>query len=683
MNSFRLLALLGCGAALACTTDSTQAPVAAGLAMAVQPSGQAASGAAFDQQPVVSVQDQSGQPFAARSVEVTATVTGGGATLIGTTSVRTDDQGRATFGDLGLRGPAGQYTVRFAAPGLTAVSASPVNLGAGAAAVLEVSGGDNQVALAGTAVSVAPAVRVTDGAGNPIAGVAVTFVIDAGGGTVSGPDATTGADGVARAAGWVLGPVVGLNRLRATAAGGLAATLSAVGVLGPAAKLVVESGDAQDGVVGRAVPDTVTLRLTDAFDNPVPGVLVTVAVANGGSVTLNRTTTDSAGRIRAVVWTLGLVPGPQSFTASISGGLSVTVTAEAGAFAVAAIGVGSAASCALDQAGAAWCWGANDRGQAGTGNLDETPRPALVQGGLTFTSVVTGGEFACGLTAAGEAYCWGANDVGQLGDGTGTDSAVPVAVAGGHAFTQITAGAFHACGVDAVGDAWCWGFNANGQLGIGTTQAQAAPELVQGFVVYTAIAAGGGHTCALLDTGEADCWGAGANGRLGNGATTDRVTPAVVNLPAGVTLAKITTGGVHTCGLTGAGTLYCWGLGSGGALGTGTTTQRTTPTAVAGAETFASVDAGFNHTCGITMGGALFCWGLNSLGQVGDGSVVNRTAPVAVAAGSAFASVSAGDDHSCARLVSGAALCWGGNTRSQLGDGATIPRLKPGGVDQP
>jgi hypothetical protein len=48
------------------------------------------------------------------------------------------------------------------------------------------TGGDNQAAVQGTAVPVQPSVRVTDAAGNPVAGIAVTFAVTAGGGSATG-----------------------------------------------------------------------------------------------------------------------------------------------------------------------------------------------------------------------------------------------------------------------------------------------------------------------------------------------------------------------------------------------------------------------------------------------------------------------------------------------------------------
>src|ERR1041385_742924 len=74
---------------------------------------------------------------------------------------------------------------------------------------LAISAGDQQSAQVGAAVATAPAVVIKDRSGHPLAGVAVTFSVDAGGGSVTGASATTGSDGIARAGSrgpWSRGP---------------------------------------------------------------------------------------------------------------------------------------------------------------------------------------------------------------------------------------------------------------------------------------------------------------------------------------------------------------------------------------------------------------------------------------------------------------------------------------------
>lgn len=90
------------------------------------------------------------------------------------------------------------------------------------ASTVVVHGGNNQAAMAGSAVPTPPSVLVRDLAGNPLPGVPVTFAVTDGGGYVTGASATTNASGVATAAGWVLGSPATVNGLSATAAGAAA-----------------------------------------------------------------------------------------------------------------------------------------------------------------------------------------------------------------------------------------------------------------------------------------------------------------------------------------------------------------------------------------------------------------------------------------------------------------------------
>jgi hypothetical protein len=101
---------------------------------------------------------------------------------------------------------------------------------AAVATSLTVLAGDNQTAAIGTAVTIPPAVIVKDQYGNPFAGAAVTFTVDAGAGSISGASAVTGADGVARVGGWTLGIATGAQRLKATS-GGLSTTVAATGIV--------------------------------------------------------------------------------------------------------------------------------------------------------------------------------------------------------------------------------------------------------------------------------------------------------------------------------------------------------------------------------------------------------------------------------------------------------------------
>jgi alpha-tubulin suppressor-like RCC1 family protein len=356
----------------------------------------------------------------------------------------------------------------------------------------------------------------------------------------------------------------------------------------------------------------------------------------------------------------------------------------------AAIAAGNAHSCALED-GRAYCWGENDYGQLGDGSTADSAVPVAVVttgvlAGKTLTQISAGGGGGldtCALDSAGAVYCWGAGLDGGLGDRSTADSSVPVAVdaAGalaGKTITEISTGADGACALDSAGAAYCWGDNDYGELGDGNTLPSSVPVPVDhggalAGKTITQVSAGYEDTCALDSAGAAYCWGDDYYGELGdngrNGNYSD-VPLAVSGALAGQVLTQVSAGWWDACALDRDGSAYCWG--------TGAVTSSAVPVPVSlPGQRLAQVSAGLGENCGLSTAGAAYCWGDNGYGELGDGSTASSAAPVPVStsgvlAGKTLAQVSAGGFHACATDTTGARYCWGDNNQGDLGDGSTV-----------
>ncbi|MEM7415106.1 MAG: hypothetical protein AAF389_06395 [Gemmatimonadota bacterium] len=283
---------------------------------------------------------------------------------------------------------AGTYTATVLVSGTDASNApAPITVtlvvSAGAATMVVANDGDGQTAAVGAAVATAPSVLITDAFDNPISGVTADFAVTAGGGSITGGSAISGADGVARVGSWTLGMTTGVNGLSATVAGFAPVPFTATAIAGAPARIEITSGDGQTATAGAAVTIAPAVTVFDAFDNGVEGVDVTFSVTGGGgSVAGSPTASDAAGLATLGSWTLGTTAGPNTMVATAAG-LADTLTFSATAI------PGVAANLALD---------GGDAQTDTVGAMLPTPYSVLVTdananpvAGITVTWAVTAG----------------------------------------------------------------------------------------------------------------------------------------------------------------------------------------------------------------------------------------------------------------------------------------------------
>ena len=348
------------------------------------------------------------------------------------------------------------------------------------------------------------------------------------------------------------------------------------------------------------------------------------------------------------------------------------------------VGAGTYHTCALLASGGIMCWGNNATGQLGNGTLSTSSVPVPVTSlAGSAQQIALGGDHTCALVSGSqtEVECWGDDQRGDLGDGNMVEPPVtepePVfGLAGSPASglgvlpSDIGAGNEHSCSFISTGQLYCWGANLKGEVGDGTTEDRDVPTLVLGIAPGTQqISDGSGGGCAITSGLGAKCWGTFD----GNDLSEHPTAQAVAALSSGV--AEVSAGGGDACAVLTTSALQCWGENGDGEVGNATTDAQPTPVGVSGLGSGVGyVSEGDAVTCATKGKKAnLFCWGGNDRGQLGDDTTSNSSVPASVPFGAV--QVSNGSIHTCAVVLGGAnpdsAVCWGGNDDGELGNGKT------------
>ncbi len=235
----------------------------------------------------------------------------------------------------------------------------------------------------------------------------------------------------------------------------------------------------------------------------------------------------------------------------------------------------------------------------------------------------------------------------------------------------------------AAGDTvWTAGLNSDGQLGDGTRTNRPSFAAVTSMGGVDDIAGGRQHVLALRD-GSVYAWGDGNRGALGSGSTSDQTTPRQVAGLSAVT--AITTGHYGSYALLGDGTVRAWGYNDSGQLGDGTQTRRLVPVTVKKASgsplnDVTQVAAGRDFAMALLGTGKVRTWGRGLDGELGNGTTPTaQTSPVNVkkADGTALSGVkqvAAGRNHTLALLNDGTVWAWGENGYGQVGDGTLVDK---------
>lgn len=299
------------------------------------------------------------------------------------------------------------------------------------------------------------------------------------------------------------------------------------------------------------------------------------------------------------------------------------------------ISAGSDFSCGVTTDTRVHCWGSNEAAQLGSGStvVRSTTPIAISSPSSGWTSVDAAGP--CGVRGDG-IWCWGswkadprgAGDTlpsrygpGQVGtslDGTCAVYPAPQPSIGcvlpfgyfdqnngdiGSPVPLLTAaGTYKAgCGLDGSGRPWCWRHP--------DTSDRSPAVAVATTVTFRQLSVASKSACGVSDTGEIWCWQIG------------ETTPARVEPSRPYTTVSVDARPDTACALDVEGRAWCWGDLPG---------AETVPTLVRGDLRFTDISVGWNHACALA-GTRAWCWGANGSGQLGDGTTTERLSPTAVA----------------------------------------------------
>jgi alpha-tubulin suppressor-like RCC1 family protein len=204
-------------------------------------------------------------------------------------------------------------------------------------------------------------------------------------------------------------------------------------------------------------------------------------------------------------------------------------TIVAGGLSWASVATGYYHTCGRTTAGDLYCWGWDGYGQLGNdATLANSPTPVVVAGGQTWGAVDAAYYQTCAVNAAGAGYCWGYHD-GRLGADTvaytlNTAQGTPLPVFGALTWSSIKVGWDHSCGLTTTGVAYCWGYNYDGQFGNGSLLHSKYRVAVNGGLTFDSITAGGSHNCGRVGS-AVWCWGYNGSGQLGDGSRLRKTEP--------------------------------------------------------------------------------------------------------------------------------------------------------------
>ncbi|XP_041950066.1 probable E3 ubiquitin-protein ligase HERC3 [Alosa sapidissima] len=242
---------------------------------------------------------------------------------------------------------------------------------------------------------------------------------------------------------------------------------------------------------------------------------------------------------------------------------------------IVAVCVGATHAILLTKKGALLHWSSSD--------VSSVPKCLANVQNRQVVQIACGDNHSVALIKDGQVFTWGQNSNGQLGLGKGEPSTMspqPLKSLAGIPLSQISAGGDHTFALSLSGAVFGWGKNSAGQLGLGDLSDRPEPVDVSCLSLKKTIfiSCGVEHTAILVKDGVVFTCGSGRYGQLGHNSFRDELRPRLVAELWGSKVSQIACGRYHTLALVESqGTIYAFGCGEQGQLGSGQTDNQAVP----------------------------------------------------------------------------------------------------------
>lgn len=330
-----------------------------------------------------------------------------------------------------------------------------------------------------------------------------------------------------------------------------------------------------------------------------------------------------------------------------------------------------------------WSWGYDHIGHNNPNYLVPNPVWSNSNGGQLqkVISVSTAYTHAIATLSDGTVWAWGMNTFGQLGDSLlNSNTNYPVQMRGESGFgyldsiIEVSCGYYHSLMLKSDGTVLSCGYNNYGQLGLNSTQSWSVPKQVLGpggigiLNNIIQIDAGSHSSVALRNDGTVWTWGSGAYGTMGSGSGNNYFPEQVPGLPQ---ITKISIKGGHVLALDTNGNLWSWGENLYGQVGNNTFSHVYSPVQVLDdtgnslIDSIVEIGTGMMHSFAIHSNGKAYAWGSNNNGQLGDGTTLDRYYPVPISGPNGngllnnVVEIEGGHLFTVARKADNTVYCWG------------------------